>query len=144
MRRTLKIRDLRRWYKKTKMEEYPTDIERPTKRSHCVNGPRPCPWVSCRHHLYLDVTVNGGVRVNHPDVDVWDMKETCSLDVTEMGPQTLDEVGTMLNLTRERVRQIQVRACRDIRNDFEKWRGLSEILDRIMVSDFKRGGGYCG
>src|SRR4051812_43658731 len=29
--------------------------ERPLRRADCANGPRPCPLVSCRHHLYLDV-----------------------------------------------------------------------------------------
>lgn len=25
---------------------------------------RPCPWISCRHHLLLEVTETGGVRLN--------------------------------------------------------------------------------
>ena len=29
----------------------------PTLRSQCVNMPRPCLYVSCRHHLYLDVNI---------------------------------------------------------------------------------------
>jgi hypothetical protein len=28
---------------------------RPRNRSECKDGPRPCPWVSCRYHLALDV-----------------------------------------------------------------------------------------
>src|SRR5689334_2425671 len=33
---------------------YPDDADRPMKRSECRGGHRPCPFVSCAHHLYLD------------------------------------------------------------------------------------------
>ncbi|HUB07073.1 MAG TPA: DNA-binding protein, partial [Myxococcales bacterium] len=33
---------------------------RPKTRADCVNGPRPCLFVSCKHHLYLDVNPNTG------------------------------------------------------------------------------------
>src|SRR4029077_6719314 len=35
-------------------EPNPQDIERPRPRGDCVGGERPCPFVSCAHHLYLD------------------------------------------------------------------------------------------
>src|SRR4030095_9996023 len=34
---------------------YPEDVERPQTREECTNMQRPCPFVSCAHHLYLDV-----------------------------------------------------------------------------------------
>jgi len=37
---------------------------------------------------------------------VLEMPETCVLDVTDKGSQTLDEVGAILGITREFVRQI--------------------------------------
>ena len=37
------------------------------------------------------------------------MAETCSLDVADRGGITLEEVGAILNLTRERIRQVEVR-----------------------------------
>jgi hypothetical protein len=30
-------------------------IPRPTTRAECRDEARPCPWVSCRHHLLLEV-----------------------------------------------------------------------------------------
>src|SRR6185436_15449349 len=34
----------------------PVDDEpRPQTRKDCKDAQRPCPWVSCKHHLYLDV-----------------------------------------------------------------------------------------
>lgn len=88
---------------------------RPRTRGDCVDGPRPCPWVGCRHHLYLDAFTNGSVKFNFPDIEPWDMRESCSLDVAARGGQTLDEVGATMNLTRERMRQLEVSALLVIR-----------------------------
>ena len=30
---------------------YPSDVERPGCRQECQSMPRPCPFVSCSHHL---------------------------------------------------------------------------------------------
>lgn len=85
-------------------------LGRPGSRQECVDGPRPCPWVSCKHHLYLDVNPEtGSIKLNFPDIEVWEMRDTCSLDVADRGGITLEEVGEILNLTRERIRQVEVR-----------------------------------
>jgi hypothetical protein len=81
---------------------------RPKHRTECAEGPRPCPWVSCRFHLYLDVNpATGSIKVNFPDLEVWEMRETCALDVADRGGITLEEIGVILNLTRERIRQLE-------------------------------------
>jgi len=36
------------------------DNERPRSRSECSDAPRPCPFVSCKHHLFLDVSARTG------------------------------------------------------------------------------------
>ena len=84
-------------------------VDRPRTRADCSHGPRPCPFVSCTHHLYLDVLAKtGAIKLNFPDVEVWDMKETCALDVADRGGATLEDVGEIMNLTRERIRQVEV------------------------------------
>ena len=30
-------------------------LPRPRTRADCLDGPRPCPWASCRHHLLFEV-----------------------------------------------------------------------------------------
>jgi hypothetical protein len=88
----------------------PVDEPRPRMRAECKEGMRPCPWVSCKHHLYLDVNPEtGSIKLNFPDLEVWDMKETCALDVADRNGITLEEVGEIMNLTRERIRQVEVR-----------------------------------
>ena len=90
---------------------YPeTDYFKPRTRMECIDGPRPCPYVSCQHHLYLDVSARtGAIKLNFPDLEVWDMNETCALDVADRGGTTLEDVGAIMNLTRERIRQVEVR-----------------------------------
>lgn len=88
---------------------------RPTVRSQCLpggsNAQRPCPWVSCAHHLFLDVSPrSGAIKVNFPNLEVWEMPETCALDVADRMGITLEEVGAIMNLTRERIRQLETRS----------------------------------
>ena len=65
---------------------------RPRDRGQCVTGARPCPWVSCKFHLYLDVNPEtGSIKLNFPDLEVWEMPETCALDVADRGGITLEE-----------------------------------------------------
>jgi hypothetical protein len=97
---------------------YPDDVDRPQMREHCSQMARPCPFVSCSHHLYLDVNPEtGAIKLNFPHLEVWEMAETCSLDVADRGGITLEEVGAILNLTRERIRQVEVRGLCKIKND---------------------------
>jgi hypothetical protein len=84
------------------------DKERPRNRRECICNERPCLFVSCKHHLYLDVNPEtGSIKLNFPDKEVWEIRDTCALDVAERGGLTLEEVGEILNLTRERVRQVE-------------------------------------
>ena len=104
---------------------YPGDVERPMTRESCASMPRPCPFVSCSHHLYLDVNPEtGAIKLNFPHLEVWEMAETCSLDVADSGGITLEEVGAILNLTRERIRQVEVRGLAKIKDESDGELGL--------------------
>lgn len=107
---------------------------RPRTRGDCRFGARPCPWLSCRYHLAMEVTSAGTVRLPHPHASLAELEETCVLDVAELGARqlhhhrgplgansggshhwtTLERIGLLLNVTRERVRQIEVRALRKV------------------------------
>lgn len=81
---------------------------RPVTRADCRDGPRPCPWISCRYNLYLDVNPKtGSIKLNYPDKEVYELEETCALDIADRGGTTLDHIGELLDLTRERVRQME-------------------------------------
>jgi hypothetical protein len=86
-------------------------IERPKTRGDCIGDPRPCPFVSCVHHLYLEVNKRThSIKLLFPDLEVWELPETCALDVADRGGETLETVGEYMNVTREMIRQIEVRA----------------------------------
>lgn len=88
---------------------------RPLTRTECKDGERPCPYVACKHHLYLDVNPRtGSIKFNFPTLELAEMKETCALDIADKGAITLEEIGEIMNLTRERVRQLEQSALEKI------------------------------
>lgn len=76
------------------------DIPRPVTRADCLDGPRPCPWAGCRHHLGYEVTDIGSIRVTKATA-------SCSLDIADLGGLGREDVAPLLGLTQERVRQIE-------------------------------------
>lgn len=102
---------------------------RPKQRIDCCGVPRPCPWVSCKWHLYLDVNDDtGAIKLNFPDVEVWEMEHSCALDVADAGPRPLEQVARLMNLTRERARQMSGVAL-DLVERRARRRGLDKQLD---------------
>jgi hypothetical protein len=96
-------------------------------RDACRDGPRPCPWIRCKHHTYIEVSdVYGTVRLNFPDVPPDQMDRliaTCTLDEADKAEahrektgrlMTLQKVADRLGMTLERARQIQGDALRKI------------------------------
>lgn len=84
---------------------------RPRTRGECSEFGRPCPFVSCTHHLYIDVSRHtGAIKLNFPDLEPGEIEHSCSLDVADLGGTVLEDVGAIMNITRERVRQIEVKA----------------------------------
>lgn len=114
---TLNVRRLPKFELELGRVEYPADehadAPRPKTRADCSAVPRPCPFVACIHHLYLDVHARtGNIKMNFPDLEVDELPAdaSCALDVADRDGATLEAVGVVMNLTRERVRQIEVKA----------------------------------
>lgn len=86
--------------------------ERPKTRGDCERVPRPCPYVACAHSLYLDVSDTGSIILNFPHLEPGQMPadQSCALDLAERGEMTLEEIAAVTNLTRERIRQIELKA----------------------------------
>lgn len=97
------------------------EFMRSKTRGECLQRERPCLFVSCKHHLYLDVNQEtGSIKFNFPDKEVWELAETCALDVADRGGITLEDVGEILNLTRERIRQVEVKGLNKLRHHTRK------------------------
>ena len=84
--------------------------------------------MSCRHHLYLDVNPQTGtIKLNFPDLEVWELANSCALDIADQGGTAIETVGNFLNVTRERIRQIETQALSK----------LSTGADNRNLRDFK-------
>lgn len=106
--------------------------EKPRTRAECAEIPRPCVFVSCKYNLFLDVMRNkkGQVTsvVENKGVNCPSQVppgESCALDVAERGPKSMDDVGALLRLRRQRIEQLEKELLIKLREAAIK-RGLTE------------------
>ena len=79
------------------------DYWRPNNRSECLEMYA----LVCMFHvgtIYISTSIQKRAPSSSdlPDKEVWELGESCALDVAERGGITLEEVGHIMNLTRER------------------------------------------
>ncbi len=87
----------------------------PMTRGKCPDV-RPCPHVTCKHHLAFDVNPKtGAIKTNFPHLEVDELAESCTLDVADAGGLTLEGVAEAMNLTRERIRQVEAKAVAKVK-----------------------------
>ena len=139
---------------------------RPKTRADCIGDPRPCPWVGCKYHLFLDVIPKTGSivfnvgrtttegrdkrrrrnatrraatvsprtkrrgSIGYKQYERSEAQLMAAFDQAESGDlptclltligdettYTLEETGDVLNVTRERIRQIEEKAMRMIKH----------------------------
>ena len=70
--------------------------------------------------------VPGGKRVEREQIEwaaerLFELEETCALDVAEDGEHTWDEVADVLSVHKERVRQVGEEAHEKLRNGLERF-----------------------
>jgi hypothetical protein len=110
-------------------------IQRPKTRGDCVEGLRPCPWISCKHHMAGDVTRVGSYRVLNADPRLeWRSRslhpehpikagqleeiaslalrlaDTCVLDVADRGP--IIAVAVLLRVHSKSAREAELSAMK--------------------------------
>jgi hypothetical protein len=107
------------------------DAYRPKMRVECMSAERPCPWALCRYNMYLDVNESGSLHYNFPGKEIWEIPPECScvLDIAERGEMTLEQCAKILNLTRERIRQIENICAGKIRNNINVSPIILELLN---------------
>jgi len=64
------------------------------------------PWVNL---ALADIEIPGGARFDHHVIRMPAQASGTVIDVADRGGTTLEEVGAIMNLTRERIRQVEVK-----------------------------------
>ena len=120
---------------------------RPRVRGECEDPAgvaRPCPFVTCHHHLYP-----AQARPGFDEFEPSPAQETCALDVAARGGVPLEDVGAIFGLTRERIRQIEKKAlgrlrfrldegwARDMLDDLPEERAPHPGSTRVAVEDHR-------
>lgn len=127
--RTVSIKRMRSSQLRSDEAETIEHTERPRTWGECLEralgtASRPCGYLRCKHNLLVDVDGRtGSYKVTWPHLAVGAYgdeygaypQHTCALRVAEQGGLTLDEIGQVMNLTRERVRQIETKALYALR-----------------------------
>ncbi len=86
----------------------PVAPARPRTRAECVDSERPCPFVSCRYHLAIDVDPATGEIVAERELE--GLTETCVLDVADRDGASLDVVGAAIGSDRTTLQKTEQRA----------------------------------
>lgn len=108
------------------------DAERPRTRADCINGPRPCPWVGCRHNAFLDVTSSGSITFNQGDAEPDEVpaERSCTLDIADRGADrggsTLEDVSEVFRFTRQAAFHLEAKALASLKR---RGRVLGEFSD---------------
>jgi DNA-directed RNA polymerase sigma subunit (sigma70/sigma32) len=63
----------------------------------------------------------GTIKINFPDIEVWEMRVSCALDIADHGGMRLEDVGELMNVTRERARQIEIQALAKLELGDNRW-----------------------
>ncbi len=114
-----------------------SEPHRPRTRAECATAQRPCMFISCKHHLYLDVDQRGGsIRLNSPGKEVWELDETCALDVADRGGASLEEIAELFGVSRQRVQQIERASLRKLRASGR----ARELVELLVEGRAGRGG----
>ena len=96
-------------------------FDRPRRRGDCARVPRPCHFVACKHNLFLDflyptpTSPRGTIKLNFAHPSEMLPGSSCALDVADRGETTLEEIARFMNLSDERVRQIDLEARGKVR-----------------------------
>ena len=84
---------------------------RPTRRRDCPKNYVPCPYVSCRHHLWTDCTAAGRIVRSK----AWgNIRATCSLRYADVGAMLGCDVADVMGLTRRQIVTIELTARRTV------------------------------
>ncbi len=97
---------------------FPVEFDPEQERGSLLDDKRKDHHASCVHELRTMLAQN---RARLTEIEQKVIRERFALDADETAaPKTLDEIGELIGVTKERVRQIQNKALQKLRQDIEK------------------------
>ena len=75
------------------------------RRAECAGERRRARFVACGHHLFSTCPPTGAIRLNFPDLEVWEMTGPARSTLRTVAA-TLDEVGAIMEPDPQRIRQV--------------------------------------
>lgn len=131
-----------RFNEENELTEEDYQYEKPKKYSECIEQglgtETPCPFVSCKWHLYLEVSEFGSLKLNVPEIEPDEMEHTCVMAVVRQNPDgvTNEFIANDLGLARQRVNQIEMLALVRAREQLVRLR-LSKTDDLSPKETFE-------
>ena len=118
---------------------------KPTCRSECSGVPRPCPFVTCRYNLFLDVTERGEIRYNYAGTEPGEMdpKASCALDVVDSfdyskGPLPQERLAELVGCSRDTVTSVIQKALATLQETTaaDEEETFDGFLDSVLMTEF--------
>lgn len=114
-------------------------VSPPGTYGECPPAGTPCPHIRCRHHTAIEVNDIGSLKINFPGWDIDELDETCTLRAADGGPHTIPDVGRVLNISEEWVRENEANAIRKIARAIgEPPHVVKSVLQAIGEADLRR------
>lgn len=90
-------------------------LQRPRTRAECADQPRPCPWVSCEHHLYGSIDKRGHYVIAQPWLEPHELEHSCAIDVAENEEINQEEAALICGMHRSDLARLEARVARKLK-----------------------------
>lgn len=103
--------------------------ERPKTLADCKRDgwfAGPCPWFGCRHHVGLNVSEQGAVKITFPELELESIRYTCTLRAAEEEGMSPERAAREMGMSLSSFEHEEIRAMRKLketlsREDFARW-----------------------
>lgn len=113
---------------------YLPGLPSPPVRATCVDGPRPCPWEKCRHHMKPRRSADWAIRAPSCALDVADLVQAGGVEAP-----SFKVIGRWFGLSRGRIQQLEAAAqkrtgwlLREIYDDLPEPQGAPRPEDEVV------------
>ena len=104
-------------------------LKKPCVRADCASLPRPCPFISCKYNLFVEIGPKGSLDFTWPRTQPHQMPQSCALDLADEGGLTVQELADEMRLGLDVVKKSVDAALRSVRYKVARMRLSQELKD---------------